>query len=270
MELKFRLPPKGFKRLFYDIETSPNIGLFWSASWKANIPHDNIIKERAVICVCYKWEGQKTVHAIKWDENQCDKSLLEELMVVIEQADEVVAHNGDNFDEKWLRTRCLKHSVDCPPKLNSLDTLKKARTHFRFNSNRLDYIGKFLFGEGKLDTGGFGLWKSILLDNCEKSMAKMIRYCKKDVELLEDVYHKLRPYINHNTNAAVATGGDKWECPNCGSGKVWMKARRYTKMGTPRIKVQCQEDGCKTNYTISNKAWMMKLEEEMAEKARNK
>jgi len=34
--------------------------------------------------------------------------------------------------------------------------------------------------------------------------------------------------------------------------------------------VQCQEDGCKTNYTISNKAWMMKLEEEMAEKARNK
>ena len=87
MELKFRLPPKGFKRLFYDIETSPNIGLFWSASWKANIPHDNIIKERAVICVCYKWEGQKTVHAIKWDENQCDKSLLEELMVVIEQAD---------------------------------------------------------------------------------------------------------------------------------------------------------------------------------------
>ena len=83
MELKFRLPPKGFKRLFYDIETSPNIGLFWSASWKANIPHDNIIKERAVICVCYKWERQKTVHAIKWDESQCDKSLLEELMVVL-------------------------------------------------------------------------------------------------------------------------------------------------------------------------------------------
>jgi hypothetical protein len=51
--LNFQMPPDGFKRLFYDIETSPNIGFFWSSSYKANIPHDNIIKERAVICICW-------------------------------------------------------------------------------------------------------------------------------------------------------------------------------------------------------------------------
>jgi hypothetical protein len=37
------------KRLFFDIETSPNIGLFWSAGFKLNIAPENIIKERAII-----------------------------------------------------------------------------------------------------------------------------------------------------------------------------------------------------------------------------
>ena len=63
--LNFELPPEGFKRLFYDIETSPNIGFFWGAGYKVNISHDNIIKERAIICICYKWEGQDTVHSIE-------------------------------------------------------------------------------------------------------------------------------------------------------------------------------------------------------------
>lgn len=269
MELNFRLPPKGFKRLFYDIETSPNIGLFWSASWKANIPHDNIIKERAIICICYKWEGQSKVHSLQWDIDQCDKKLLVEFMDVVERADECVGHNGDNFDEKWVRTRCLKHGISCPPRFGSLDTLKKARSHFRFNSNRLDYIGKFLFGEGKIDTGGFGLWKNILLKDCPKAMKKMVKYCKGDVELLERVYHHLRPYITHNTNAAVHTGGEKYDCPNCGSENTVWRKNRTTTAGTIRAQFQCRDKGCNSYFTVSNKTHMTKLADEMAEKVRN-
>jgi len=68
------------KRLFFDIETSPNIGLFWTAGYKLNIGHDNIIKERAIICICYKWAGEKEVHSLTWDNKQNDKSLLEKFV----------------------------------------------------------------------------------------------------------------------------------------------------------------------------------------------
>ena len=44
------------KRLFFDIETAPNIGLFWEAGYKKTNNPDNIIKERVIICICYKWE----------------------------------------------------------------------------------------------------------------------------------------------------------------------------------------------------------------------
>jgi len=135
--IQFALPPEGFKRLFYDIETSPNIGFFWQAGYKLNIPPENIIKERAIICICWKWEGQKVVHSVEWQEG-CDIAALSAFMAVALEADEIVGHNGDNFDEKWIRTRCLIHGIICPPKFTSLDTLKKARTQFRFNSNKLD------------------------------------------------------------------------------------------------------------------------------------
>lgn len=264
MELQFRLPPKGFKRLFYDLETSPNIGLFWKSGYKLQIGHENIINERAIICACYKWEGQKTVHSITWDENQCDKQLLIDLMKIMEEADEVVAHNGDRFDEKWIRTRCLKHRIPCSPRFRSLDTLKKARSHFYFNSNRLDYIGKFLKGEGKIETT-YGLWKDILLNKCPKAMKAMVKYCKKDVDLLEEVYRLMRPYIKHNSNVAVATGGEKWACPNCGGTHTYLNKRRFTATGIMRIDMQCQD--CKSYYVISNKAYMAKVESEIMAKA---
>ena len=67
------------KRLFFDIETSPNIGLFWEAGYRKTISPDNIIKERAIICICYKWEHEEEVHSLTWDKNQNDKKMLEQL-----------------------------------------------------------------------------------------------------------------------------------------------------------------------------------------------
>ena len=49
-------------RLFFDIETSPNIGFFWQSGYKLQVPYTNIIKERAIICICYKWENDKKVN----------------------------------------------------------------------------------------------------------------------------------------------------------------------------------------------------------------
>ena len=77
------LPTKR-KRLFFDIETSPNIGLFWEAGYKKNIDHSNIIKERAIICICYKWEDSKEVGFLTWDSKQSDKKMLQNFIKLSE------------------------------------------------------------------------------------------------------------------------------------------------------------------------------------------
>ena len=97
------------KRLFFDIETSPNIGFFWQSGYKLNIPYSNIIKERAIICICYKWADEKQVYSLSWDDNQDDREMLEKFIAVANEASELVGHNSDKFDLPWVRTRCLFH-----------------------------------------------------------------------------------------------------------------------------------------------------------------
>lgn len=180
------------KRLFFDLEVSPNIVLSWRVGWEISLSPEDIIQERAIICVCWKWEHEKTVHSLQWKKGD-DKALLAKFAKVINSADEVLTQNGDSFDIKWLRTRCIYHGIPVSPKFNSIDTLKMARSGFKFNSNKLDYMGKFL-GLGQKTHTGYQLWKDITLNNSPLAMKTMVRYCKNDVLLLERVYNKLQPF----------------------------------------------------------------------------
>jgi DNA polymerase elongation subunit (family B) len=230
------------RRLYFDIEVSANVGLFWQSGFKLQIGTENIIKERAIICICYKWEDDKDVYYLQWDKNQCDKKLLQEFISVANKADELVGHNGDKFDLSWIRTRCLLHKIDMFPTYNTIDTLKIARSKFRFNSNRLDYIGKFL-GLGQKNHTNFDLWKDIMLKNCTKSMNIMIDYCIQDVVLLEKVHKALNNHIPAKTHYGVIFGGDRGSCPECGSDEVIKNNRRVMASGLVKIQMKCKNCG---------------------------
>jgi uncharacterized protein YprB with RNaseH-like and TPR domain len=236
------------KRLFFDIETSPNIGLFWKAGYKLNIGHDNIIKERAIICICYKWAGEKEVHSLTWDAKQDDKSLLEKFIKIANEADELVGHNGDKYDLPWVRTRCLYHGLSLFPSYVTTDTLKYARSKFSFNSNKLDYIAQFLGLGAKIHTG-FNLWKDIVLNKDKKAMDQMVEYCKGDVVLLEKIYNKLAPHFPEK----IHTSEDKADCPTCGSNKWAFTKRRMSALGTTRVQMQCKK--CGRYHTVSEKTY---------------
>lgn len=245
------------KRLFFDIETSPNLVLSWRVGYNMSIPHDNIVKERAIICISYKWEGSDTVKTLYWDKKQCDKKLLESFVEIANEADELVAHNGDKFDIRWLRTRCLYHRIPAFPNYKTLDTLKKAKSGFYFNSNKLDYIAKFLGLGGKIETN-FDLWKDIVLDKSKEALDDMIKYCEKDVVLLEDVYKVMTPYIEHNSHMAVLQGGEKHHCPECTSDEVEFLKTIVTKAGTIQRLMKCKI--CEKVYKISNTSYRNYLE----------
>jgi uncharacterized protein YprB with RNaseH-like and TPR domain len=226
------------KRLFFDVETSPNIGLFWKSGYKLSIDHGNIINERAIICIAWKWSGQKTVYSLTWDAKQNDRAMLKRFAKELEKADEAVGHNGDNFDIKWVRTRCLTHGIPLSPTFVTQDTLKLARSKFYFNSNRLDYIADFL-GYGKKKPTGFQLWKDILLDKNKRAMKTMVDYCKHDVLLLEKVWDRFMPYVPAKSSIAEYIS----QCPECGSERTIINQRRVTAAGYKKITFVCKDCG---------------------------
>jgi uncharacterized protein YprB with RNaseH-like and TPR domain len=208
----------------------------WNVGRKISIDYSNIIKERAIICICYKWEDEKEVYGLTWDSKQDDKKMLQEFVKIANQADELVGHNGDKFDLAWIRTRCVYHQLQMFPKYVTIDTLKIARSKFRFNSNRLDYIAKFLGIGGKIKTE-FNLWKDIVLNKDKKALEYMVKYCKQDVVLLEQVHKKLSTHIEKKTHYGVIFGQDRGTCPECGSDELTINKRKTTASGLKRFSI---------------------------------
>lgn len=227
------------RRLFFDIEVSPNIGFFWDAGFKKTISPESIIKERAIICICYKWEDSEEVLSFFWDKKQNDKKMLQEFIKIANMADEMIGHNGDKFDLAWIRTRCLFHRIDMFPKYTTIDTLKVSRSKFKFNSNKLNYIGKYL-GLGEKIHTEYNLWTEIVLNKNQEAMDKMIEYCKQDVVLLESVYKVMSTHIEPKTHFGVIFGGSKLECPECGSDDLTLQGKIYHASGTCKQRYKCK------------------------------
>lgn len=212
--------------LLWDIETAPN--LLWS--WSLRIPsgylhHDNIEKERTIICGCWKWQGKKKVYitAVKHTRPDDDLAVVKALREVVASADAIVHHNGDSFDLKWLRARILYHGLPPLPPVLTIDTKKIAKSAFYFNSNRLDYLAKYLRIGCKIKTE-FDLWKSVMR-GVKSALEKMIRYNKHDVVLLEKVYDRLLPHAPAKLKRLYE---NREACQHCGGTHVQYRGYVYT------------------------------------------
>lgn len=200
------------KILIYDIETSYNIVKSWRIGYNININPKDIIHERKIICVSYKWLGEDQVYNLQWDKNQDDKFLLEQFIEVLNEADLIVAHNGERYDLKFIKTRAIYQGLEMLIDYPQFDTLKVAKKKFNFNSNKLDYISEYLGFENKIKTE-MKLWDDIIFNKCPKAMDKMIEYCNMDVILLEKVYNRLVHWEKPKYHFGVLNGLSKETSP---------------------------------------------------------
>jgi len=244
------------KRLFFDIETSPMIVYSWRIGYKINLSYEQIIEDWKIITICYKWENEDVVNFVKWDEQHSDKQLLIDFIKIANTADEIIAHNGDKFDIKKIRTKCIFHRVPAFPKYRTLDTLKKARSGFSFNSNKLDSIAQYLGVGSKMKHSGFEMWIKCM-ESDEEALNKMIEYCMQDVIILEDVYKAMQHYIKPNSHSGVSNGGKKYSCPICASEEIQLLKNDITEKGTISRVVICKK--CNHVYNISNYSYMKYL-----------
>ena len=243
------------KRLFFDIETSPYVGYFWSAYPKF-IPHDMVLEPMKIICISYKWEGEDKIYRLNWD-NGCDKKLVKDFIEIANKADEIIAHNGDRYDVKVLRTRAVFHRIPMRWKYRTLDTLKKSRSAFKFFSNRLDAIAKDLGVGAKVKHEGFSMWKKCM-NGEEKALNEMGTYCDGDIVVLEDVFTVIQNYVKNNTHVGTHNGKLKCSCPACGSEDVSLLKNNFTALGTIKRLMQCNP--CGYEYETSNSAWRQFIE----------
>lgn len=221
------------KVLVYDIETSYGIAKAWRPGYRISLRYDSFITHGKIICVSYKWLGEDEVHTLRWDSNQDDKLLVENFIKVLNEADFSVAHYGDNFDIKTLKTRAIYHDIKTHPTYTTVDTVKIARSYFKFPSNRLDDIGDYL-GLGRKIKTDFSLWDRVILERCPEAMEEMIKYCEQDVFLLEAVYEKLSEHMLPTIHTGTLHGKTKQTSPYNGGTNIELVKTTTTKAGTKK------------------------------------
>lgn len=237
--------PDSPRILYWDIETSLQAVTVFDLKYNDFIAPDSIVSERYVICACWKWQGEDKVQSVSVLDNpelyakdpHNDLHVIQALHKVLSEADVIIAHNGDSFDTKYVETRILFHGLAPLPPITSIDTYKTAKARFKFNSNKLDYLGGYLkVGRKKPTTSG--LWMRVF--NGEKAAIKeMVSYNKQDVLLLERVFLKLQPYMQNHLNRQLF---GKTGCPRCGSNKVQSRGLHRAVTRTYQ-RYQCQKCG---------------------------
>lgn len=226
--------------LLFDIEIAPIVGTTW-ATYDTNVVWK--IADWYMLCFAYKWHDEKKTHVVAQPDfkgykagSTDDYQVVKKLHGLFDQADIVIAHNGNRFDIKKANARFLFHKLAPPSPYQKVDTLAVARRHFGFTSNKLDELGQTL-GVGKKLESGMALWRGCM-DGDKKSWKKMCDYNKQDVILLEKVYLKLLPYDTSHPNMANIEGRPA-ACPKCGhEGFMQAMGYRHTKTATYR-RFQC-------------------------------
>jgi hypothetical protein len=222
-----------------DIETSPNLSWHWGGKFEQNIIRFK--QEWQLLSFAYKELGRGTTQCFARPDyrDKTDRALTRAAWGILNSADVIIGHNVDKFDHKKLRAKFLEHGLAPPRTCKTIDTLKIARSQFAFNSNSLNDLAQTLRLGRKVKTGGVDLWFSCM-DGVKSAWAKMIRYNKHDVDLLEKVYERLKAWYPNHPNLSL------WEsipgCPVCMSLRV---QRRGYRMNVARKlpRYQCQDCG---------------------------
>lgn len=231
------LSKTSMKILLLDIETSPNTAHIWGLK-NPYISPSNLLESSYVLCWAAKWLGEKDVYFDSLHKSS-EKEMLVKIYSLLEEADAVIHYNGTRFDIPVLNKEFLLNKMLPPAPYKQIDLLKVVRNKFSFPSNKLDYVAQRLGLGKKTPHEGYTLWVKCM-DNDSKAWKKMEQYNKKDVVLLEKVYHRILPWIPTHPNRNLMS--DKQCCPNCGSHKLQKRGFSYTVTGTFQ-RFQCTDCG---------------------------
>lgn len=246
------------KIVFLDLETLPDLNQilnYWpqvsnypGLSLKANL--------NSIICVGYKILGQKKTYCkCAWDfpewkkDKNNDRRLCEFLQELFKDAQAVVTHNGKRFDWKFLQTRMLIHELNPLDNIHHIDTKQILKSNLFLFNNKLNTAGKVFLKDQKIKNGGWDLW--VKVHNDVSSAKKLMKsYCRKDVELLEKLYLKLRPFIKNIPNYNLYYYNGKPLCPNCGAEDTFKNGTRASRT---RIMQRYQCAQCGTQFSVPKK-----------------
>lgn len=244
------------KKLFLDIENAPLTATSWGPTWKTNLI--DVLGGGYILCMAYRWgeEGDTEIVAQPdfpkryRKDREDDFKVVQAIHKLVNQADIVIAHNGDSFDTKMLNARFLLHGLGRPRPYHTVDTKLVSQRMFRLPSNRLDFLGGYLGLGHKLNHTGYDLWRQCMAGD-PAAWELMKAYNIQDIDLLVAVYKRFlyEGWIKNHPNVTVYSDLDG--CPSCGAPEEMLMRRGIRATDVNRyVQLHCKRCGsyCRSRF----------------------
>lgn len=209
---KSTVAPDGPRILYIDIETELLTSMHFGM-WNVNINPSLIVDPGGMMCFSAKWQDSPNQFFSKWGDGQME--MVKAAWELLDQADYVVHYYGSKFDIPHLNTEFLKLGMTPPSPFKQVDLKFAMSKNFKFPSNKLQYVSTALGMAGKHKTD-IDLWVDTMAGD-PKAQRKMEKYNRQDTDLLEELYHRLLPWVTSLPNRNLYDGKG---CVACGSDRI--------------------------------------------------
>ncbi len=179
-----------------------------------------------------------------------NKDFLTLLKAQLEDSDAVLTYNGRRFDLPIVNTEFALAGISPPAPYKHIDLLETVKKQFRFTSSKLDFVCQQLGVGKKVEHEGFGLWVKCMQEDVD-AWTKMKEYNIGDIEVLEQLYNKIKPWILNHPNAALYTPADSFQCSTCGSTELQKRGFHVTGVGRYQ-RYHCKDCGSWSRSRITD------------------
>lgn len=225
------------KVLFFDIEniTRPELLFHPGKRSKFGGRQAGFCTDLAYVLVFgYQWLGDdkpQAIHATAdefYEDPLTDDHILTKIYHVLSEADVIVTYYGAKHDYPFLLARLARAGQYLDPSIKHVDVFNYVSRKLNLSSSSLDSAAKFFGLESKTKVS-HKLWVDCWSGKYE-SLVEMADYCKQDVTVLKNVYHKMTPLMPAIHRPVVdKSASDGRECGTCGEHALRRKGRRITK-----------------------------------------
>lgn len=239
---------KNTKKLFFDIEVSRDIVEGYGNKWEFKVV--KTVRHQELMCFAYRFEGEKKITYVSRHNFATYKEFVQSLWDLLNEANIVIAHNGNKFDNKMANRFFVKEGFGPVSPYKSVDTLQVARNTFKFQSNSLQDLCEYL-GIGSKRKITYADIENDFLNNPTPKIERLMReYNIQDVVLLEKLYNIFLPFIKNHPNMGDLEQLDGI-CPKCGSDHLEKRGFNMRRNGKVQ-RYQCQNCGGWTNEAKLN------------------
>lgn len=174
---------EGLRVGYLDIETSQlnaKFGIIYS--WAIKVKGEDTVL----------WDS---ISKEDYESGHIDKRVVSSAISALDNFDVIYTYYGTKFDIPFLRTRAMKWKLRFPfhKQLYHQDLYYSVRNKMKLESNRLKSACAFLGIKGKTELAQ-DYWIRAMYGDL-KALRYIVNHNVKDVEILEKLHERIRPYI---------------------------------------------------------------------------